>query len=152
MRHRKFGSKLGRNTNQRQALIKNQLRSLFRYGFVKTTLAKTKVILKSANKYCRIALQNNLSSRRQLYTLLQNQHWVNSFQKSVIDNFSTTSASFFQITKLYNRQGDDATIVKLSFIKPITSSKEIPAKVTPPTKPTPAKLVKSKTKNDHPKK
>ena len=152
MRHRKFGSKLGRNTNQRQALIKNQIRSLFQYGYIKTTLAKTKVILKSANKYCRVALQNSLSSRRQLYTLLQNQHWVNSFQKSLIDNFSTASASFFQITKLYNRQGDDATMVKISFIKPLTSSKQAPTKITPPAKPTPAKIVKPKTKNDHPKK
>jgi len=45
MRHRKAGRKLGRNTNQRQALIKGLIRSLILNERLNTTEAKAKTIM-----------------------------------------------------------------------------------------------------------
>ncbi len=125
MRHRYSGKKLSRTTNQRRSLIKNQVRSLFTSGFIKTTYAKAVASKPMAEKYARIALKADLTSRRQLFSLLQDRHWVMAFEKAMVDTYKDHQQSFFKIIKLLNRPGDDALIVKLSFNKPIILAKKI---------------------------
>lgn len=151
MRHRLHTKKLSRTTNQRRSLIKNQIRSLLTNGSIKTTMAKAKAIKLLAEKYCQKALKADLTSRRFLYSLFQNRHTVINFEKSLTESFANHKSSFFNIIKLKNRQGDDALIVKLYFVKPfvykqteVKTKEDDKAKKSPKSK----KIVKPSKQND----
>jgi len=124
MKHRIKGKKLGRNTLQRTALIKNQIRALFTYGSIKTTYPKAVALRPLAEKYCHIAIKANLTSRRALYQLLQDRHWVKRVEFSLLNSFPDYQQNFLRIVIIGNRQGDDAKIAKVSFVKPVSFSKE----------------------------
>lgn len=120
MKHRMSGKKLGRNTLQRASLIKNQIRALFTHGSIKTTYAKAVALSSVAEKYCHTAVKANLTSRRALYGLLQDRHWVKRVESGLLQAFPNYNLNFLRIVIIGNRQGDDAQIAKVSFVRPIT--------------------------------
>lgn len=144
MKHRKLGKKLGRNTLQRNSLIKNQIRSLFTYGHIYTTYAKAVALSSLAEKYCHTAVKANLTGRRALYDLLQDRHWLKRVESGLLQAFPNYNLNFLRIVIIGNRRGDDAKMAKVSFIRPVTFNKtsEKPAKKEIKTKKT------SKNKNE----
>ncbi|MBU3935049.1 50S ribosomal protein L17 [Patescibacteria group bacterium] len=118
MKHKVAGRKLGRNHHQRQSLFRIQARAMFTYGKIKTTEAKAKAVLPLVEKLCRLAQKADLSSRRRLFAVFQNKRFVNSLVKAVAISFKDVQMNFTKIIKLKRRQGDDALIVLLSFVKP----------------------------------
>ncbi|HWS48554.1 MAG TPA: L17 family ribosomal protein [Candidatus Methanoperedens sp.] len=126
MRHRISGRQLGRNINERQSLYRSQLRSLFTYGFIKTTTAKAKSIMPLAEKIAAAAVKADLNSRRYIFTFFQDRNVVNNIVTAFSTTFSGQTQNFTQMNNVKFRQGDNALIVKLSFIKEInTLPKEI---------------------------
>lgn len=117
MRHRVFGKVLGRNFNQRKALLNGLVRSFFTYGHVKTTEAKAKSVLSLVEHLCHVAQKNTLTSRRDLYRYLQNHAWVNSVCETLSKEYPNQTSNFTKISKLYFRQGDNALIVRLFLTK-----------------------------------
>lgn len=148
MRHRIFGKQLGRDTNERQALLKNLARQIFTYGSIETTESKAKAVLPLVEHLAALSRQENLASRRRLFEVFQTQSQVNLVVTKMAEVFPDQKSNFFKTVRLHRRQGDDALIVRLSFVKSIkfaavkkeTVKKEVlkpaPKKVT---KKTPAK-------------
>ena len=125
MRHRMKGKKLGRNFNERKSLWTAQVRSMFIYGKIKTTEAKVKSVAPIIEKLCSdVSSFAPLDARRLLYTYLQNRTWVNNVYTTFKKEFGEQKSNFTKSLKLYRRYGDDALVVELSFVKPITFSKE----------------------------
>jgi len=143
MRHRIFGKKLGRNHNQRKALINGMVRGIFTYGNIETTEAKAKTALRVIENLALSATKADLNSRRKLFRYLQDQTWVNRIAEKMSSEFSGQTSNFIKITRIKRRLGDDALIVKLSFIKPISFLEEKKVKVK---KEKPKKTVKAPTK------
>jgi len=126
MRHRISGRQLGRNINERQSLYRSQLRSLFTHGFIKTTTAKAKSIIPLAEKIAAAAVKADLNSRRYIFTFFQDRNVVNNIVAAFSTTFSGQTQNFTQLNNVKFRQGDNALIVKLSFIKEVnTLPKEI---------------------------
>ena len=120
MKHRVFGKKLGRTHNQRQALLKNLTRSIFIHGSIKTTNAKAKAVRSLIEKLStKIITKDELIAKRELFKILQDQTWVNNVVVEFKKVFGDQSSNFTKIEKIKFRYGDDALLVKLSFIKPI---------------------------------
>lgn len=164
MKHRVSGRKLGRNTNQRQALFKTLLRSLFTHGFIKTTQAKAKSIIPQAEKLAARAVVGDLRAHRELFNVFQDKNFVNRTVSIFKNQFAGQTQNFTRLQKVKFRQGDDALIVKLSFnqafdLKKLadnnsektpahskfirkTPAKKTSTKKTPPKKPTVKKTVK----------
>lgn len=117
MRHRVSGRKLGRDRNQRQALFRTLLRSLFTHGSIKTTKAKAKSIIPQAEKMAAMAVKGDLISRRQLFTVFQDKNFVNQVVAVFSQSFPDQKQNFTKLQNIKLRQGDNALIVKLSFIK-----------------------------------
>jgi large subunit ribosomal protein L17 len=125
MRHRMKGKKLGRNFNERKSLWNAQVRSMFVHGKIKTTEAKVKSLIPVIEKLCSdINTRADLDARRLLYTHLQNRTWVNNVYTTFKKEFGEQKSNFTKSLKLYRRYGDDALMVELSFVKPVTFSKE----------------------------
>lgn len=119
MRHRISGRQLGRNINERQALYRSQLRSLFTYGYIKTTNAKAKSILPLAEKIAVAAVKGDLNSRRYIFTFFQDRNVVNQIVTAFSTTFAGQTQNFTQMQNVKFRQGDNALVVKLSFVKEV---------------------------------
>lgn len=123
MKHRIFGRRLGRTHNQRKGLLRSQTKSIFIYGSIETTNAKAKAVHSLIEKTCtKIITKDELTAKRELFKLLQDQTWVNNVFTEFKKVFGTQSSNFTKIQKVKYRYGDDALIVRLSFVKPIKFS------------------------------
>ena len=132
MKHRIFGKKLGRNHNERKALFNSLTKAIFISGSINTTQARATAIVPTIEKlYNIIITKSDLIARRELFKVLQNQTWVNNVFKVFKETFGTQSSNFTKITKVKRRFGDDALIVKLSFVKPIKFSNKKEVKINP---------------------
>ncbi len=124
MKHRILGKKLGRNFNERKALWTAQVRSIFIYGKIKTTSAKAKSVVPFVEKLASdIISKPELIAKRDLFKYLQDQTWVNNVYAEFKKVFGSQTSNFTRLTNIKRRYGDDALIVELAFIKPITFSK-----------------------------
>jgi large subunit ribosomal protein L17 len=120
MKHRIFGKKLGRNHNERKALFNSLTKAMFISGSINTTQARATAIVSTIEKLSNtIITKPDLFARRELFKVLQDQTWVNNVFKTFKETFGEQSSNFTKITKIKRRFGDDALIVKLSFVKPI---------------------------------
>ncbi len=120
MKHRIFGKKLGRNHNERKALFNSLTKAMFISGFINTTQARATSIVSIVEKLSNtIITKPDLIARRELFKILQNQTWVNNVVINFKETFGQQSSNFTKITKVKRRFGDNALIVKLSFVKPI---------------------------------
>ncbi len=125
MKHRIFGRKLGRNFNERKALWRSQVRSMFIYGKIKTTDAKAKSVLRLIEDIsAKIMQKEDLIARRYLYRYLQDRTWVNNVFTTFKTVFVGQKSNFTKMEKIGRRYGDDALMVELSFVKPIAFSKD----------------------------
>lgn len=120
MKHRIFGKKLGRNHNERKALFNSLTKAMFISGSINTTQARATAIVSTVESLSNtIITKPDLVARRELFKVLQNQTWVNNVFKKFKEIFGDQTSNFTKITKVKRRFGDDALIVKLSFVKPI---------------------------------
>ena len=119
MRHRISGRQLGRNINERQSLYRSQLRSLFTNGFINTTAAKAKSILPLAEKIAAAAVRADLNSRRYIFTFFQDRNVTNNIVNAFSTTFAGQTQNFTQMHNVKFRMGDNALIVKLSFVKEV---------------------------------
>jgi large subunit ribosomal protein L17 len=132
MRHRIFGKQLGRNHNQRQALLRSLVKNIFTYGAIETTDAKAKSVIPAVEKISSIIVSKpDLIARRELFKYLQDRFWVNNVFTVFKTTFAGQTSNFTKTIKIKRRQGDDALIVNLSFVKPIkfNTKKEVAKKV-----------------------
>lgn len=122
MRHRLFGKQLGRNHNQRQALLKNLVKSVFDHGSIKTTYAKTQAVISLVEKLSHaITCRPETFAKDELAKIFQSRKRVNEIYSTFKTTFSDQTSNFTKVVKIKRRIGDDALIVKLSFVKPYVS-------------------------------
>jgi large subunit ribosomal protein L17 len=151
MHHRISGKKLGRTLKQRQALVRQQVRSIFSHGHLSTTETKAKFIQPVIeNISYELTNSAGIVTNRLLFRYLQDRHLVKRIVSTFSPVFANQKSNFTKITRIKHRQGDNALIVKLEFVKPyrlepVKVESKKPVKDTPKTPPKPVKKVKAKT-------
>lgn len=138
MRHRVKGKKLGRNTLQRKALMKNLVKDLVEHGEIQTTEAKAKAIRGLVDKLIHKAQEGTVSARRLLAAFFGTRNVVQHLVDQVAPSMKNRTSGFTRIIRLGNRRGDDSMMVKLELVeKPakVEAKKEVKAQeVVPETK------------------
>ena len=125
MRHRMVGKKLSRNFNERKALLKSLTKAMFTHGSIETTEAKVKAIVPMVENLANIIIsKEELIAKRELFKILQDQHWVNRVVANFKSVFGDQKSNFTTIKKIKHRFGDDALIVKFSFVKVVNFQPE----------------------------
>ena len=120
MKHRISGKKLGRNFNERRALLKSLTKAMFTHGAIETTDAKVKAVTSTIEKLANIIIsKDELTAKRELFKTLQDQHWVNRVVANFKSVFGDQTSNFTTTQKIKRRYGDDALIVRLSFVKAV---------------------------------
>jgi len=133
MRHRMDHRKLGRTTEHRIALLRNQTVSLIRHDRIKTTLAKAKELRRFVEKIITLAKKDTLHARR---LCAQDVHDPEALKKlfSVLGPlYAQRPGGYTRVLKLGVRRGDGAeeAIVELVGREPKFEAKAPKGKKAP---------------------
>lgn len=151
MRHRVGGRKLGLPSDQRRALLKGLVRSLFQNDKIVTTETRAKDIKPIAEKLITTAKRNDIHARRLVRQfvdsnvsefgvnaatgkLARNPHYVVARLFEVIaPRYKDRPGGYTRITKIGARRGDGAPLVLLELVEgeEVGPISETPAVVTP---------------------
>jgi len=122
MRHRKKRITLNRPSDQRKALVRNLLTSLFEYGKVRTTSAKARVLAISAEKLIsKIKSKDQMNAIRELKKVV----FTEKSSKNALDFAQKTAktSGFTRKTRVDVRAGDASTVVQVELLRDEKNSK-----------------------------
>ena len=117
-RHGYKGRKFGRETDQRTALTRGLMRSLFKYKSINTTLAKAKEIRRPAERLITIAEKGDLAARRAVIARLHDQETGNELIDVIAPQIKRNSG-YLRIERTGFRRGDNAEMATISFVDEI---------------------------------
>ncbi len=116
MRHNVKGRKLGRTTEHRQAMFRNQLASLVESGRIRTTLMKAKELRPIAEKIVTKGKRGTVEARRQVRRWIAKRKVVKKLFEEVAPRFQERNGGYLRILKLGPRLGDGAEMAYLEFV------------------------------------
>jgi large subunit ribosomal protein L17 len=118
MRHRVQGRKLGLPSDQRMALLKNQVRQLLEHGHIITTETRAKEVRRIADRMITRGKQNTLHARRMARRVVapnvpHGEDYVYRLFHEIAPRFADRPGGYTRIIHLGFRRGDAAPMVKL---------------------------------------
>ena len=117
MRHRLGFNALSRKSNERKALKRNMVTSLFRYERVETTKATALEVRKMAEKLITRAKNDSVHNRREVAKVVYDEAIVNKLFKEIAPMFAERQGGYTRILKTGNRLGDAAEMVILELVE-----------------------------------
>ena len=108
MRHRKRGRKLNRTSAHRKALLANLAVALFQHDGIKTTLAKSKELRRTAEKLITLAKRGDLHARRQAARTIRDHEALRKLFDEIAPRYMDRNGGYTRIVKLDQRFGDAA--------------------------------------------
>ena len=116
MRHRKSGSKLGRNPWHRRATLRNLVTNLFEHGRIKTTLTRAKATRPVAEKIITLGKKDTLAARRQAAAYLMTPAITQKLFSEIAPKFADRAGGYTRIIQAGNRVGDGAKVAILELV------------------------------------
>lgn len=115
-RHGYKGRKLGRERDQRRALIKGLATSLVEYGKIETTLPKAKELVRYIEKTITKAKQGDLAGRRQVVARLSTQAAAFKLVDEIAPQLTGRTSGHVRVQRTRLRVGDGAQMAKVEFV------------------------------------
>ena len=128
MRHKLGYRKLNKNSEHRKALFKNMLNSLIKYEQITTTLPKAKELKPRIDKAITLGKKNNLHSKKNLFSQLQDKFSVNKLTKTLSQRYSKRMGGYSRIIKAGFRYGDDAPLAIIELVDRDVMAKKVDLK------------------------
>jgi large subunit ribosomal protein L17 len=116
MRHNVKGRKLGRTSEHRQAMFRNQLASLVDSGRIVTTLPKAKELRPLAEKLVTKGKRGSVDARRQVSRWIPQRDLIKKLFDEVAPRFQERQGGYLRIFKLGPRPGDGAEMAVLQWV------------------------------------
>jgi len=116
MRHKLAYRKLNRTSEHRKALFKNMLNSLIKYEQITTTLPKAKELKPKIDKVITLGKKNNLNSKKNLFTKLQNRTSVDKLTKVLSQRYVKRNGGYSRVIRSGYRYGDDAPMAVIELV------------------------------------
>ena len=129
MRHRLGYKKLNRTSSHRKSLIKNMLNSLIKYEQITTTLPKAKVLKPQADKIITIGKNNNLISKKNLFSKLQDKNNIKKVIGVLSKRYENRKGGYTRVIRAGFRYGDNAPLAILEFVDRDISAKKVDVKI-----------------------
>ena len=116
--------KLGRNSSQRKALLRDLITDLIINERIETTLLKAKELQKLADKMITLGKKGDLASIRQAAKLIRfeyvdeekNQYAIQKLFKELAPKYSDRNGGYTRVLKTGPRRGDSAPMALIEFI------------------------------------
>lgn len=122
-RHGYVGRKLGRERDQRRALMRGLAISLVEHHKIETTLPKAKELRRYVEKLITKAKTGTLADRRLIISALDNQKASMKLVDQIAPQLAKRNGGYLRIKRTRVRVGDAAQLASISFVDDITVKK-----------------------------
>lgn len=116
MRHGKKFNHLSRKKGHRKALLQNLTIALVEHKRINTTLAKAKALRVFAEPIITKCKNNDMHSRRVVFSYLQNKEAVKELFDNIGPKVSERPGGYLRIIKTGFRKGDSAETAMIEFV------------------------------------
>ena len=119
MRHRKKVKKLGREREHRKATLRNIVRGVFMYGYVKTTTPRAKAARSIVDSILSRAMEDTVHNRRMVNRFLDDRKLTNWIFHGVAPLFrdGDYKGGYSRVLRIGFRRGDGAELSILQLLK-----------------------------------
>lgn len=108
--------KLGRPTDHRKAMLRNQVTSLFQHGRIETTVTRAKETRRMAEKMITLAKKGDLHSRRQILSYVYDKDAVKKLYEEIAPKYEDRNGGYTRVLKVGPRRGDGAELAILELV------------------------------------
>ena len=108
--------KLGMPTDQRRALLRNQVTSFLENGKMTTTLTRAKETRMMAEKMITLGKKGTLAARRQALAYITKEDVVTKLFNEIAPKYAERNGGYTRIYKLGERRGDAAQMAVLELV------------------------------------
>ena len=108
--------KLGMPTDQRKAMLRNQVTSFLENGKMTTTLTRAKETRSMAEKMITLGKQGTLAARRQALAYITKEDVVTKLFNEIAPKYADRNGGYTRIYKLGERRGDAAQMAVLELV------------------------------------
>lgn len=116
MHHGKTGSKLGRTSSHKEAMLRNMVTSIIKHERIRTTDMKAKELRKLADKMITLGKKGTLHARRQALAVVRDRAMVVKLFGELTDRYRNRAGGYTRIIKAGYRFGDNAPVSILEYI------------------------------------
>jgi large subunit ribosomal protein L17 len=125
MRHRVGQRKLGRVTEHRMAMLRNQAEALIQHERIETTMPKAKELRPFVERIITIAKRGlaagdtnagALHARRMVFRDIQNREVVGKLFDTIAPRFEARPGGYTRILRLGYRRGDSAEVAQIELV------------------------------------
>ncbi|MDO5755685.1 MAG: 50S ribosomal protein L17 [Tissierellia bacterium] len=108
--------KLGRRTDHRNAMLRNQVQSLLEEGRIKTSITRAKETRRMAEKMITLGKKGDLHARRQALAYIYNADTVEKLFSEIAPQYEERNGGYTRILKLGPRRGDNTEMCILELV------------------------------------
>ena len=109
--------KLGMPTDQRRALLRNQVTSFLENGRMTTTVTRAKETRSMAEKMITLGKKGTLAARRQALAYITKEDVVTKLFAEIAPKYAERNGGYTRIYKLAERRGDGAQMAILELVE-----------------------------------
>ena len=108
--------KLGMPTDQRKAMLRNQVTSFLENGKITTTVTRAKETRSMAEKMITLGKKGTLAARRQALAYITQEDVVTKLFNEIAPKYADRNGGYTRIYKLGERRGDAAQMAILELV------------------------------------
>lgn len=116
MRHKVAGRNFGRSANQRKALLRGLVASLFEHQRIETTVARAKAIKGIAEKLVTFGKRGDVHAKRMVMSYIPNRAVVAKLFADIAPRFADRNGGYLRIVQTRQRVNDRAPMAIIEFI------------------------------------
>ena len=108
--------KLGKPTDQRMAMLRQQVTDFLANGRMETTFTRAKEVAPLAEKMITLGKKDTLASRRQALAFITKEDVVTKVFKELAPKYEERNGGYTRITKIGPRRGDAAEMAIVELV------------------------------------
>ena len=108
--------KLGKPTDQRMAMLRQQTTDLLEKGKLQTTVTRAKEVAPMAEKMITLAKKNDLASYRQALSFLTKEDVAHKLFDEVARKYATRDGGYTRVVRTGARRGDAAEMAIIELV------------------------------------
>ena len=108
--------KLGRRSDHRNAMLRNQVQSLLEHGRIQTSVTRAKEAQRMAEKMITLGKKGDLHSRRQVLSYVYKEEVVKKLFDEIAPKYAERNGGYTRVLKLGPRRGDSTEMAILELV------------------------------------
>ena len=108
--------KLGKTTDQRMAMLRQQVTDFLDHGKMETTITRCKEIKPLAEKMITLGKKNDLAAYRQALAFITREDVAQKLFKEIAPKYADRNGGYTRIVKIGPRRGDAAEMAIIQLV------------------------------------